>query len=494
MTRTATSAPGGLPWTRNLLQLIFAYFVVMRVWFDLGVTPMGDEAYYWMWGQHLSWSYLDHPPLDGWLQGAVAALFGWSNFSVRFLTWLSFGGTLWVLWLWARRLAPDDAADWFWRSAVAYLCIPVIGLMTSIAFHDHLLVFFVLASAYLFHGFATSWEDGTPRWGRLYGAGALLGLAVLTKYNGVFLGLGYAVWVIARPSLRRLLLTPHLWLAALLAIAMQAPVIYWNLADGLASLRFHFSERPNVNWAHPRLGNVQDFIITMLVSMSPVLFLCLLRLPWLGGSAPERRAMSLSLSIYVSGTLALAAVAAYVVVFFHWNIVGYAALAPAAYRLLGGRIAYWLHVVFGLMLVSGALLTYTLTPLALMGLSDRGAAANYGWPELAARVVAQQQAHPGSFIATARYTYSAQLGFILHDPSVPAFNALPSQTDTWWQPAQLKGKDAVIVADRAPASRIDEAKKHFASLEKLEDVPVTDRLGRTVWTFQIWLGKDYAGG
>ena len=32
-------------------------------------TPLTfDEAYYWMWGQHLSWSYFDHPPLDGWLQ------------------------------------------------------------------------------------------------------------------------------------------------------------------------------------------------------------------------------------------------------------------------------------------------------------------------------------------------------------------------------------------------------------------------------------------
>jgi 4-amino-4-deoxy-L-arabinose transferase-like glycosyltransferase len=492
---TDAAAPAtAAPWTRYLLQFIVIYFVGLRLWFDIGVTPMGDEAYYWMWGQHLSWSYLDHPPLDGWLQGAVAAIFGWSNFTVRLLTWLSFAGTLWVLWLWAKRLAPEAAVDWFWRSAVAYLCIPVVGLMTSIAFHDHLLLFFVLASAYLFHGFATGWEAGTPRWRTLYGAAALLGLAVLTKYNGVFLGLGYAVWVIARPQLRRLLLTPHLWLAALLAIAMQAPVIYWNVTDGLASLRFHLAERPNLNWTQPRLAQVQDFAITMLVSMSPLLFQSLFRIPWLKPNEAERRAVGLGLSVYLTGTLAFAVIAAYVVVFFHWNIVAYAALAPVAYRLLGRRIAYWLHVAFGLVLVSGALLTYTLTPLNLLGVSDRGAAANYGWPELAARVVAQQEIHPQSFIAAARYTYAAQLGFMLHDPSVPAFNALPSQTDTWWNPAVLKGRDAIIVADNASASTIAGAQGKFTSLEKLEEVPVTDRFGKTIWTFQIWLGRGYSGG
>ena len=87
--------------------------------------------------------------------------------------------------------------------------------MTSFAFHDHLLLFFLIASAYFFHGFAGDWEDGRADWRKLFAAAALLGLAVLTKYNGVFLGLGYAVWVLARPKLRPLLKTPQLWLAAL---------------------------------------------------------------------------------------------------------------------------------------------------------------------------------------------------------------------------------------------------------------------------------------
>ncbi len=46
-----------LRWSLLPLYVVFAYLVALRLWFDLAVSPMGDEAYYWMWGQHLSWSY-----------------------------------------------------------------------------------------------------------------------------------------------------------------------------------------------------------------------------------------------------------------------------------------------------------------------------------------------------------------------------------------------------------------------------------------------------
>ena len=476
-------------WKLVLLQLVFAYLLGLKLWFDLAVSPMGDESYYWMWGQHLSWSYFDHPPLDGWLQGLVAALFGWSNFSVRLLTWLSLAGTLWIFWLWSKRLAPDDREGWFWHSAVIYLTIPVIYVMTSFAFHDHLLLFFVVASAYCFHGFASDWEAGAKHWRKLYLAAALLGLAVLTKYNGVFLGLGYAVWVLVRPKLRPLLMTPQLWLAALLAVLIQAPVFYWNATEGFASFRFHLADRPTANWGRPRFGQVLDYLATMAILMSPVLFLSLFRIPFLKPTMPgEGRAIGLASSIYLTSTIAWAVIAAYVYVYFHWNIVAYAGLAPIAYRLIGGRIPFLLHAGFGLVLITGAMLSYTVTPLSLLGYSDRGAAASYGWPELAARVAAQHETHPGSFFGAARYTYAAQLGFQLHDPDVAAFNPVPSQNDYWWDAAAHAGKDAIIVADRV--FTISEAKKRFRSVEKLETMPVV-RFGKTIWSFEIWLGKDF---
>ncbi len=491
MTGPAAISHSGPRWNIILLQLVFVYLLALKLWFDLSVPPMGDEAYYWMWGQHLSWSYFDHPPLDGWLQGLVAAIFGWSNLSVRLLTWVSLGGTLWIFWLWSEKLSPGDRSGWFWHTAVIYLTIPVIFLMSTFAFHDHLLIFFVVASAYFFHGFASDREDGRGGWRKLYLAAVLLGLAVLTKYNGVFLGLAYAVWIIARPKLRGLLLTPHLWLAGLLAVAIQAPVFYWNLTESLASFRFHLADRPTVNWSKPRVGQIVDYLATMAILMSPVLFLSLFRLPFLRPRSPDdSRAIGLSSAIYLTSTLLWAGIAAYVYVFFHWNIVAYAGLAPIVYRLLGKYVA-WIHIALGLVLVTPATMSYTLTPMNLLGYRDIGAAASYGWPELAARVKAQQDAHPGAFVAASRYNFAAQLGFQLHDSGVAAFNSQHSQNDYWWDAAKHAGRDAIIVADRGQGSKIGEAAPRFQSIEKLEDVAVTDRFGARIWTFEIWLGKTY---
>jgi 4-amino-4-deoxy-L-arabinose transferase-like glycosyltransferase len=486
----ATGAMATPRWKIVLLELVVLYLLALKLWFGIAVTPMGDEAYYWMWGQHLSWSYFDHPPLDGWLQGLVAAIFGWSNLSVRLLSWLTLVGTLWIFWLWSARFAPGDRHGWFWHTAVIYLTIPVVYLMSSFAFHDHLLMFLVVASLYFFHGFAGDWEDGRRVWWRLYAAAALLGLAVLTKYNGVFLGLGYAVWVLARPRLRALLLTPHLWLAALLAIAIQAPVIYWNLTEGLASFRYHFLDRPTSNWGKPRPQQVLDYFATMALLLSPVLFLSLFRVPWMRKAAgDEHRAFGLSMTVFLTSTLGWAAIAVYIYVYLHWNIVAYVALAPILWRLVGGRIVFALHVAYGLLLITVAMLNYTVTPIKLLGFGDTGAAAAHGWVELGERVKAQQAAHPDAFLGATRYTYAAQIGFVLHDTDVAAFNPVASQNDYWWDSAAHAGRDALIIADRK--FKASDAADHFASLEQLETVDVRDMFGTRIWRFEIWLGKDY---
>ena len=478
-------------WWLALLWLVFAYLIALRLWYDLVVPPMGDEAYYWMWGQHLSWSYFDHPPLDGWLQGLVAAIFGWSSLSVRLLTWLTLAGTLAVLWQWAKLLGGGDRVGWFWQTAVLYLAIPIIFTMSSFAYHDHLLIFLVVATTYVFHGFARDWEAGERAWPRLFLAAALLGLATLTKYNGIFLGLGLAVWIVWRPKLRGLYLTPQLWLAALLAIAMQAPVLYWNLTEGWASFRYHFTERAHLGWNNPNPRQILDFLGAMAVSMSPVLFLALLRIPFIGRrSDDEARALSQSAVVFLVSSLAWAAIALYVYVYIHWNIVAYAALAPIVYRLLSNRLAMLLHLAFGLTVITVGVLSYTVGPMKLLGFGDTGAAASFGWPELAAHVTQQQQSHPEAFLGAARYTYAAQLGFQLHDPDIAALNRLPSQNSFWWDAQAHAGRDALVIADAGEGSTIAEAAPHFSSVEKLEDMPVVVQ-GKTIWTFEIWLGRDF---
>jgi 4-amino-4-deoxy-L-arabinose transferase-like glycosyltransferase len=43
----------------------------------------GDEPYYWVWAQHLTWGYYDHPPGIAALIRVGTALFGDTEFGVR---------------------------------------------------------------------------------------------------------------------------------------------------------------------------------------------------------------------------------------------------------------------------------------------------------------------------------------------------------------------------------------------------------------------------
>lgn len=472
------------------LQLVVACFLALRLWFDLAVNPMGDESYYWMWGQKLGLSYFDHPPLHAWLLRLVDVLFGWHPFSVRILTWFTLGGTLAIFWHWARRISPEAPQTTFWLTTAIYLAMPVVFLMTTISFQDHLLLFFCLLAMHFFLKFTDRWEEGGRDFRDLYFGAVALGLAVLTKYNGVFIGLGFGLFVLIRPKMRTLLKTPHLYLAALLAVAMQAPVFYWNITEGFASFRFHLTERLSFDFAHLRTMGPVDVLGVMAGVTSPFFFLALFRLPWnLTRSPFEERARAMAVTMFVTALLLMLAISLFINVFFYWNILAYAAVAIIAFRYLGRRWFLLLHLCYGL--TGASLLTYNFAvkPISLFGYGDRGTPANYGWSDVGAAVAAQSKQHPDAFLAATRYSYAAQLGFALHDPEVTAFNPIRSQYDYWFDTAAHKGRNALLLAD--DEFGIGYTSALFRKLTLLQQVPVV-RDGKPIWRFDIYLAEGFA--
>ena len=53
-----------LLWGSVFIKFILAFFIPV----------LGDEAYYWFWGQNLQLSYFDHPGMVGWLTWAGSQL------------------------------------------------------------------------------------------------------------------------------------------------------------------------------------------------------------------------------------------------------------------------------------------------------------------------------------------------------------------------------------------------------------------------------------
>ena len=208
------------------LQGSVAALLVIKLAFCLVVPPNEDEAYYWLWGQHLELSYFDHAPLVGWMQGLSHLLFGWNLFALRAASFATFLGTALILRHWAKRLAPEDWQAYFWTSLAIYLASPLIFAITSLAYPDHWLMFFSLVSAHFFaRFFADQIEGNRLRHLDLYLGAASLGLAALAKYNAVLMGIAVVVLILVHKRLRPLLRDPHLYLAALVSLGMLAPVM-----------------------------------------------------------------------------------------------------------------------------------------------------------------------------------------------------------------------------------------------------------------------------
>jgi len=72
--------------SRQLIVAIglIAAMTVMRVIYASLIDLRTDEAYYWTWSKENVLSFLDHPPMIAWFIRFGTAIFGDTNFGVRF--------------------------------------------------------------------------------------------------------------------------------------------------------------------------------------------------------------------------------------------------------------------------------------------------------------------------------------------------------------------------------------------------------------------------
>ena len=466
------------------LQLVILVFLAMRLYFDLAVDLTSDEAYYWIWGQRPGWSYFEHPPLDAWLLGIAAAIGGWHPFTARAMTWLTLAGVLLIFRNWSRRLAPEDPPLWFWRTAAIYIASPVFFVFTTAAFHDHLLVFLCLLAVHCFVLFTQKVEldqPGAARW--LYAAAVTLGLAVLTKYNGVFVGFGFAGALVLRPKLRAWLGTPHPWLAAFIAVAMQAPVFYWNLTEGFASYKFHLDER----WAGA--AGVVDFsrpavfVLLTIVTFSP--FLIWPMLQWLRERPRpgfEDWTKTVAVATLAISTLVLLIVSVFDNALFYWNIVAFVPVLPLLTRFTGR----WLrigHIAYGFVICAAALWNFAGLPFSSY---DRISAVNYGWTTIAEHSRAAEAANPTDMIGSTRLATTSQLGFALHTADVVKLSIDHSQYDYWQHPENWAGKSALVLVDQgASPAELSWLQQHFATLDVVDQFEIS-ALGHPIYRWRIF--------
>lgn len=205
------------------------------------LPPGFDEAYYYLYTRHLSWSYFDHPlmvsfttGIGPWLTGQV------SQFTIRLGPVLLYTASLWLLYRTSRQLFSQQAG--LLTVAIASL-IPIFfigfGVLTL---PDSPLIFFWSASLWVsslefFPGKNVIYQPTA----RLALIGLLVGLACLSKYHGAILGAGLVGFCLLSPPQRVALRSPWMLAAVGLFLLAISPILIWNSQHDWVSLRYQSS-------------------------------------------------------------------------------------------------------------------------------------------------------------------------------------------------------------------------------------------------------------
>ncbi|PKN05736.1 MAG: dolichyl-phosphate-mannose--protein mannosyltransferase [Deltaproteobacteria bacterium HGW-Deltaproteobacteria-9] len=214
---------------REILLLI-AFFTVVRLAvspsFGLGV----DEAHYFLYAKYLDFSYVDHPPLVGWLHAPIYYFFGTSEFLVRLPAIVLFALTTYLLYRFTAALSGSRH--------IALLA----ALAVNSSFLFNALSFMLLPDSFLYPLmllliFTIKKMEESPETKYFILLGVLLGLSGLAKYTAILFVPPLAAYFIIK---RRydLLVSKRMLLAAVIALLMVSPVLYWNLQNDFVSFRY----------------------------------------------------------------------------------------------------------------------------------------------------------------------------------------------------------------------------------------------------------------
>lgn len=454
-------------WVAGTVLLLALLRLFAAPWTEL----LPEETYYWMYSQHPAAGYFDHPPMVAWTIRAGTAVLGNNALGVRF-------GTI-LLFVASAALVFDLGRYWFSRraglwAALAYALLPVYTGAGFIVTPDQALLFFWLVALC---SFSRAVRTGSWGWWLLGGAG--FGGALLSKYYAVLLGPSLLLFLLVSPHHRRWLIRPQPWVAFALALAMFAPVIWWNSQHEWASFLFQTGrtkgENPHTVRYALTFWGVQAAILTpvVLAWFGIAVFHGVKRV-WQERDDAWNFALSFSLPLF----LLFAAASFKTEVHINWTAPGFLSLLPAAAALAldrwnhagkGWRVATVATAVLCILglLVGVSSLAWGMPPIYEQagGWRALGSAVKEAKEELAART-----GFVPFVLGADKYDLAAEMGFELGEPRntvndyVLGSGGLSFQ---YWVPLEeLEGRPAVALMEEPRASLLRKLKKRFEGIEE----------------------------
>jgi dolichol-phosphate mannosyltransferase len=470
----------------------------LRLFFMSATPLLAAETYYWEWSRQLAWGYFDHPPMIAFLIRLTTLIGGDSAAWVRLAGFLpGLAGTA-ALFLLARSMFGMQTAL---GAAMLMQALPFFAAANVLAVPDAPLACGWLLTVYFVY--RATLRDSRNAW---YGAGAALGLALLSKYHAFLLMPCTLLFLLLAPEMRFWLRRREPYLACVLALAIFSPNLSWNMANQATTFQFLLVERHGSVSFSPQGGLA--FIAGFFVLLSPLFALLVLRLLPEMLSAAFRRHDSrylFLLSYAVPPVAIFFLLSPLISVGAHWPAVGYPTLCLAALALLMQPLRPGTpaiansfpraSIVVALVLALLAYLVPAVTASLPPGLRITSRKHTvvpeelYGWQEFGEMLssTVASMPNPGrTFILTHEYRHASQIRFLTDSRLITRTTGYrpPHQYQLWNSAFNPTGWDAIFVDKKKRGRDIEILAGMFDHVGPSEPLDIK-AAGATMRTFYI---------
>lgn len=416
-------------YVRKLNQSPWLPTVLIAAWTLINLLQAGftelfhDEAYYWMFSQHLSWGYAEHAPL-------IAALIRLSSsilpgeIGVRFFPVLLHTAAIYLM---TRIVQPKHVLLWF-AILFSVFEIHVGGFFAA---PDSPLIFFTALFFFLYQKFVRdqSWTH------TLLLAYAVIGM-LYSKYHGIMI-LGCTLL-----SNISLLKNKKFWTIVILAGLAWSPVLYWLIEQRFETFTFHLFNRVR----RPNDGSFTlNYIVSQFLIMGPLVGFLVLPAAFL---SPIQDQFQRTLKFCVIGVLSfLLLVSLNTWVEANWSASAMIAALILAYPLILSRPTWkkWLSYLSPISIIILMLLRLNLVADLIPFISSIRN-ETHGWENWATEI--EDIAKPNTVLFYNSYQYPSKFTFYSGKPSHSLNNFLyhKNQYDNWDFEESLHGQDVLFVS------------------------------------------------
>ncbi len=223
---------------RQKLSLILIFSTTIRLIIGAYVDLGNDEVYYWTYAKYPDWSHFDHPPMVGFFEQLFSLNLLYSSELALRLAFIIAGSVSTLLLYLIGKEIKDERTGLI--AAVLYNT-SVYGFIISGLFimPDGPLVVFWMTSFLFFLKFLKSTEKKKQN---LFLSFSMisLSLAIYSKYQGVYLLFGFALYILLYK--REVLKNPVLYLNLCFSVLVVFIIFYWNYLHSFSGMTYH-SER-----------------------------------------------------------------------------------------------------------------------------------------------------------------------------------------------------------------------------------------------------------